>query len=43
MSRPRGPAQRARARQRWEDAGRPEGQDLNFQAERELADNEMID
>ncbi|UGY25475.1 MULTISPECIES: DUF2934 domain-containing protein [Bradyrhizobium] len=36
---------RARARQLWQEAGRPTGRDLDFwlQAERELADDEAID
>jgi hypothetical protein len=36
---------RARARQLWEQAGRPVGRDLDFwlQAERELANDEAID
>jgi hypothetical protein len=36
---------RARARQLWQEAGRPAGRDLDFwlQAERELADDEAID
>ena len=36
---------RARARQLWEQAGRPAGRDLDFwlQAERELANDEAID
>ncbi|QIG97299.1 MULTISPECIES: DUF2934 domain-containing protein [unclassified Bradyrhizobium] len=36
---------RARARQLWQEAGRPAGRDLDFwlQAERDLADDEKIE
>ncbi|WP_338832246.1 DUF2934 domain-containing protein [Bradyrhizobium sp. 27S5] len=36
---------RARARQLWQEAGRPAGRDLDFwlQAERDLADDETIE